>query len=96
MNEPFVPNIGGLHRFIRSRSHVPIAELRRRFDIGGQVDDVSSLDIRDGRFYVGLPPDWAQALATLVEQRQIGLDVEPDPAPPLVLAVYPLHPSAGG
>jgi hypothetical protein len=37
-----------LRRFIRSRPYVPIHELRRRFELNGEADDVCRIETPDG------------------------------------------------
>ncbi len=37
-----------MRRFIKSRPYVPLHELRRRFDINGEADDVQVVKTRDG------------------------------------------------
>ena len=44
-----------LRRFIKSRPYVPMHELRRRFGIDGNDDDVTQVRIDGGAIYVGLP-----------------------------------------
>ena len=45
-----------LRRFIKSRSYIPMHELRRRFAIDGEADDVLAVETRERRYWAGLPP----------------------------------------
>ena len=43
------PTAAQLRRFIKSRPYVPLHELRRRFELNGDLDDVSPVDVPDGQ-----------------------------------------------
>jgi len=81
-----------LRRFIKSRPYVPLHELRRRFELGGESDDVSSLDTADGVTYVGLPPREGALIQELVRQGEIGVELSMDPDVRIVIGVYPIRP----
>jgi hypothetical protein len=81
-----------LRRFIKSRAYVPMHELRRRFDINGEADDVLPVDTRDGRFWVGLPPRESGFLAELVDRGEVGLELCHDPCVDMVVGVYAMRP----
>jgi hypothetical protein len=81
-----------LRRFIKSRPYVPLHELRRRFELGGESDDVSSLDTPDGVTYVGLPPREGALIQELVRQGEIGVELSMDPEVRIVVGVYPMRP----
>jgi hypothetical protein len=81
-----------LRRFIKSRPYVPMHELRRRFDINGEADDVYPVDTRDGRVYVGLPARESSFLAELVDRGEVGLELCHDPSVNMVVGVYAMKP----
>jgi hypothetical protein len=83
-----------LRRFIKSRPYVPLHELRRRFGLNGQDDDVVSVDLADGRIWVGLPPDEGRMLGELIRQGEVGCELSLDPATPVVVGVFPIRPVA--
>lgn len=81
-----------LRRFIKSRPYVPIHELRRRFAINGEDDDVTPVRIDPGWIYVGLPTHEGQLLGDLLRAREIGYELSLDPLSPIVIGVYPMRP----
>ena len=81
-----------LRRFIKSRSYVPIHELRRRFALAGEDDDVTGFDASGGRVFVGLPPREARMLGELVLQGDVGYELLLDPTSPLIVGVFPVRP----
>jgi hypothetical protein len=81
-----------LRRFVKSRAYVPLHELRRRFELNGAEDDVSVMEVKGRRLYVGLPPREADLLAELLGAGDIGYELLLDPASPLVVGVYPMRP----
>jgi hypothetical protein len=83
-----------LRRFIKSRPYVPLHELRRRFGLNGHDDDVVSVDLTDGRIWVGLPPDEGRMLGELIRQGEVGCELSLDPATPVVVGVFPIRPVA--
>ena len=86
------PTAAQLRRFIKSRSYVPLHELRRRFELNGELDDVFSVEVPDGHVFVGLPQREAQFLATLVRDGDVGLELCKDPPMPIVVGVFPMRP----
>jgi hypothetical protein len=81
-----------LRRFIKSRTYVPMHELRRRFGINGTEDDVTPLET-DGRWiFVGLPPREGRLLGELVRGGDVGYELSLDPQTPVVVGVYPMRP----
>src|SRR5512140_1637238 len=97
--EPIVADAGvaactqaQLRRFIKSRSYVPIHELRRRFALAGEDDDVSGFLAAGRRVYVGLPPREARMLGELVFQGDVGYELLLDPTSPLIVGVFPVRP----
>ncbi len=81
-----------LRRFIKSRPYVPLHELRRRFELNGQADDVCPVQTPDGVVYVGLPPRECQLLGELVRSGDVGLELCRDPLVPIVMGVFPMRP----
>lgn len=81
-----------LRRFIKSRSYVPLHELRRRFELNGHDDEVNPVHVDGRTFFVGLPPREASLLGELLGQGDIGFELLLDPASPLIVGVYPMRP----
>jgi hypothetical protein len=88
------PTAAQLRRFIKSRPYVPLHELRRRFEINGELDDVCRVDGRDGVLYIGLPAREAGLLGQLVRDGDVGVELSRDPRVPIVVGVYALKPVA--
>jgi hypothetical protein len=81
-----------LRRFIKSRAYVPLHELRRRFELNGEADDVSTIETNAGPVFVGLPLREGLMLEDLLRQNDIGIELCRDPAMPVVVGVYPMRP----
>ena len=81
-----------LRRFIKSRAYVPMHELRRRFDINGEADDVHHVDTQAGRIWVGLPARESNMLGELVDRGEVGVELCQDPEVPMVVGVYAMRP----
>ena len=81
-----------LRRFIKSRPYVPMHELRRRFGINGEADDVHPVQTRQGRVWVGLPARESGHIADLLERGEIGLELCHDPTVSIVIGVYAMRP----
>ena len=81
-----------LRRFIKSRAYVPMHELRRRFAINGDADDVVAVRTADGTVWVGLPKRESGFLEDLVEKGEIGLELCYDPQVSIVVGVYAMRP----
>lgn len=81
-----------LRRFIRSRPYVPLHELRRRFELNGEADDVSMIGTPDGPVFMGLPERESRMLQELHRQNDIGFELCMDPPIPVVIGVYPMRP----
>lgn len=81
-----------LRRFIKSRPYVPMHELRRRFAIVGDDDDVTQVRIDAGHIYVGLPGREGALLGELLRGGEIGYELSLDPRTPIVVGVYPMRP----
>jgi hypothetical protein len=95
--EARAPTPAQLRRFIKSRPYVPLHELRRRFELNGDLDDVTTVQAPDGAtVYVGLPERESRVLADLAREGDIGLEVSSDPRVPIVVGVFPIRPVARG
>ena len=81
-----------LRRFIKSRAYVPMHELRRRFVIDGEADDVLAVDTQDGRYWAGLPARECGFLAELVDRGEVGLELCHDPCVDMVIGVFAICP----
>jgi hypothetical protein len=81
-----------LRRFIKSRSWVPMHELRRRFSINGSEDDVTAVSIDGMTIFVGLPAREGRLLGELLQAGDIGYELSMDPYSPVVIGVYPMRP----
>ena len=81
-----------LRRFIKSRPYVPMHELRRRFELNGQPDDVTPIHASDGTIWVGLPHRESGFLADLLRQGDIGVELCRDPSVRIVVGVYAMRP----
>lgn len=81
-----------LRRFIKSRSYVPLHELRRRFGLDGSEDDVSPMDVAERQLFVGLPSREAGLLAELLGSGDIGYELLLDPTCPIVVGVFAMRP----
>jgi hypothetical protein len=81
-----------LRRFIKSRPYVPMHELRRRFAIDGNEDDVTQVPLDEGHVYVGLPQREGSLLGELLRGGEIGYELSFDPRAPIVVGVYPMRP----
>ena len=74
----------------------PLHELRRRFELNGQADDVCPVRVPDGLVYVGLPQRESDLLAELVRCGDVGLELCRDPLVPIVMGVFPMRPVVRG
>jgi len=81
-----------MRRFIKSRPYVPVHELRRRFLIEGDEDDVNAVSTDQGIVYVGLPASEARFLADLIRAGEVGCELLLDPTSPAVVGVYAMRP----
>ncbi|MEO8207525.1 MAG: hypothetical protein ABI598_00720 [Chloroflexota bacterium] len=86
-----------LRRFIKSRTYVPLHELRRRFVIDGGDDDVTGVEVALGRrVFVGLPNREGHLLGELFRAGDVGYELSLDPISPIVIGVFPMRPIARG
>ena len=76
--------------FVRSRSYVTLADVRRRFgvDVG---DDVSAIRGPAGLAFVGLPGTQAKVLQELWCEGKVGLEFAHDIMAPSVSGVYGIY-----
>lgn len=81
-----------LRRFIKSRPYVPLHELRRRFGLNGDDDDVSGADVDGRRLFIGLPERETGLLGELLRQGDVGYELLLDPTSPIVIGVFPMRP----
>ena len=85
-----------LRRFIKSRPWIPMHELRRRFGIFGEDDDVSPVRVGTTTIFVGLPPAEGRMLGDLLASGDVGYELSLDPVTPIVVGVYPMRPVPRG
>jgi hypothetical protein len=85
-----------LRRFIKSRPWVPLHELRRRFGISGDDDDVTPIRVAGQQLFVGLPPAEARMVGELLSGGDVGYELSLDPTAPIVVGVYPMRPVPRG
>lgn len=71
-------------------------ELRRRFGIAGDDDDVTPVRMDPGLVYVGLPEREGRLLGELLRAREVGYELSLDPRTPIVIGVYPMRPIPRG
>lgn len=91
------PTPAQLRRFIKSRPYVPLHELRRRFELNGDLDEVTAVCAPGGEtIYVGLPERESHVLAELARNGDIGLELSRDPKVPIVVGVFPIRPVGRG
>lgn len=81
-----------LRRFIKSRAYLPVHEIRRRFQIESEDDEVTAFAVDAGRVFVGLPLREGRILGELVRAGEVGYELQMDPAAPVVVGVYPMRP----
>jgi hypothetical protein len=96
LEAPVMDRVGStgpqLRRFIKSRAYVPMHELRRRFGINGNDDDVTPIELDARRIFVGLPVPEGRLLGELLRAGDIGYELSMDPISPIVVGVYPMRP----
>jgi hypothetical protein len=85
-----------LRRFIKSRAYIPMHEIRRRFLIATEDDDVTGIDLSSGRIFVGLPDREGHMLGELLRGGEVGYELQLDPVSPIVIGVYPMRPVTRG
>ena len=67
-------------------------ELRRRFEIAGDDDDVTPVRVAPGTVYVGLTTREGMLLGELLRAGDVGYELSLDPRSPIVIGVYPMRP----
>jgi hypothetical protein len=85
-----------LRRFIKSRPYVPMHELRRRFELNGDADEVTSIHAGEAIVYLGLQARESHLIEELIRQGEIGLELAYDPQVPIVVGIYPMRPISRG
>jgi hypothetical protein len=88
--------VAQLRRFIKSRPWIPMHELRRRFGISGDDDDVSPMHVGNHTLFIGLPPAEGRLMAELFGAGDVGYELSLDPVTPVVVGVYPMRPVPRG
>ena len=71
-------------------------ELRRRFGISGEDDDVTPVRTAAGTIFVGLPEPEGRLLGELIIGGDVGYELGLDPGAPIVVGVYPMRPVPRG
>jgi hypothetical protein len=71
-------------------------ELRRRFAINGDDDDVSPMRVGSRTLFIGLPPAEGRLMAELLGAGDVGYELSLDPITPVVVGVYPMRPVPRG
>lgn len=71
-------------------------EIRRRFLITAEDDDVTGIDLAPGRIFVGLPEREGLMLGELLRGGEVGYELQLDPVAPIVVGVYPMRPVTRG
>lgn len=90
---PQGPTAAQLRRFIKSRPYVPLHELRRRFELNGDLDEVTLVELPElGQVFVGLRLREAEFLAGLVRDGEVGVELSHDPLVPIVVGVFAMRP----
>ena len=74
-------------RYVRSRSFMPISELRRYFAI--ESDEGAVLEDERGKIYVGLPKEVGRTILTLAAEGKIGLEFSAEFDVRVLIGVYP-------
>ncbi len=75
-----------LRWFIGTKSLMPIVDIRRRFGLDGE--EITVLEDEQGKLYVGLPPQAAQALDDLRQQGKIGYELSVDVNARVLVGAY--------
>jgi hypothetical protein len=88
--------VAQLRRFIKSRPWIPLHELRRRFGIYGDDDDVSPIRVGEHVLFIGLPAAESRLMAELLGAGDVGYELSLDPGAPIVVGVYPMRPVPRG
>lgn len=71
-------------------------ELRRRFGIIGDDDDVSPMHVGHRTLFIGLPLAEGRLMAELLGAGDVGYELSLDPITPVVVGVYPMRPVPRG
>jgi hypothetical protein len=83
------PSTSSLRRYLTSRPYVPIADIRRRFEL--DPEQVSSVRRNGTWAVVGLPEREATKLQDLWERDEIGVELSVEVRAPVIVGVYPMR-----
>lgn len=75
--------------FISSRPYVPMADIRRRFDL--HTDDGAFLWDDEGPVHIGLPRQAAETLLDLKRKQKVGIEYDLEHAIRIAVGVFPLR-----
>lgn len=75
--------------FISSRPYVPMADIRRRFDL--HTDDGAYLWDDEGPVHIGLPLQAAETLLDLKRKQKVGIEYDLEHAIRIAVGVFPLR-----
>ena len=75
--------------FISSRSYVPMADIRRRFNLF--TESGALLRDEEGVVHIGLPRQAAETLLDLKRRRKVDLEYDLEHAARIAVGVYPLR-----
>ncbi len=75
--------------FISSRPYVPMADIRRRFDL--ETESGTLVHDERGQLHIGLPKGAADCLLELSRRRKIGLHYDLEFSMRVVVGVYPMR-----
>ena len=84
------PSTSSLRRFLTSRPYVPVAEIRRRFEID-DPDCMCRVERGGESMFVGLPEREAMKVQDLWLRGEIGLERSVEVHAPVVVGVYPMR-----
>jgi hypothetical protein len=83
------PSTSSLRRYLTSRPYVPIADIRRRFEL--DPEQVSNVRRNGTWAVVGLPEREATKLQDLWERDEIGVELSVEVRAPVIVGVYPMR-----
>jgi hypothetical protein len=83
------PSTSSLRRYLTSRPYVPIADIRRRFEL--DPEEMSNVRRNGTWAVVGLPEREALKLQELWERDEIGLELSVEVRAPVIVGVYPMR-----
>jgi hypothetical protein len=83
------PSTSSLRRYLTSRPYVPIADIRRRFEL--DPEEMSNVRRNGTWAVVGLPEREAVKLQELWERDEIGVELSVEVRAPVIVGVYPMR-----